>query len=370
MHSTQTVSLSSPDISDSEISLVCDVLRSGCLSIGPVVKQFEESVSSFCNVNYGVAVNSGTSGLHLAVKSLGIGSGDEIITTPFSFIASSNCALYENALPVFVDICKETWNVDCSQIEAAITSKTKAILPVHIFGVCCEMDEINRIASKYGLHVIEDSCEALGSKYKGEMAGSLGDVGVFGFYPNKQITTGEGGMIVTNNSDVATLCQSFRNQGRGNTAWLSHEHVGYNYRMSEVQAAIGVGQMKRAYDLIIRRNLIVDRYRSRLSSVNKLELQKVPFSCEPSWFAFVVKLCCGYSVKDRDQIIDNLRSKGIGCNNYFPPLHIQKCYSNINKRRELPVCENISSKTIALPLHSKMVIDDVDYVCEILENLL
>ncbi|NLA08065.1 MAG: DegT/DnrJ/EryC1/StrS family aminotransferase, partial [Firmicutes bacterium] len=228
------VHLSRPDITDKEIEVINEVIRSPILALGPKMKEFEQAIADYVGVKHAIAVNSGTSGLHLLIRAFGISDGDEVITTPFSFIASSNCIVYERAKPVFVDIQPDTANIDPNLIEAAITPRTKAILPVDAFGQPAKLDVIRKIADRHGLVVIEDSCESIGSEYKGIKAGSaeFADAAVFAFYPNKQITTGEGGMIVTDDERIAFLCKSMRNQGRGETGvWLSHERLGYNYRM-------------------------------------------------------------------------------------------------------------------------------------------
>lgn len=359
--------LSAPDIGESEKAAVMQVLSSGNLSIGPMVENFELNVAKFCDTKHAIACNSGTSALHLVVKSLGI-DGGEIITTPFSFIASSNCAVFVGAKPRFVDIDPLTWNIDPKNIKSAINSQTKAILPVHIFGITCDMGEVNSIAKEYGLPVIEDSCEALGSKYQGKMAGSLGDAGVFGFYPNKQITTGEGGMIVTDRDDIAKFCRAFRNQGRL-SGWLSHEFIGYNYRMPDINAAIGSKQMERLPIFIKRRDEIVNCYKEHFRDYKDIETQQIPGYCIPSWFAFVIKIHDRFSVDQKFLLIEQLRNAGVGCNNYFASLHLQKCYEHFGyKRGDFPECERISDRTIALPLHTKMTKDDVEAICLIVKD--
>ena len=369
----QPINLSSPDITQAEIDAVADVLRSGRLSLGPKVEEFEEAVAKYVGVKHAVAVCSGTCGLHLLVRALGIGHGHEVISTPYSFVASTNCVMFEHARPVLVDIDPETWNVDPVKVEAAITPKTKAIIPVDVFGVASDYDAIDRIAKKHKLGVIEDSCEALGGRYKGRRLGGFGDAGVFGFYPNKQITTGEGGMITTNDDEIARLCRSMRNQGRDTgMGWLSHERLGYNYRLSDIACAIGAVQMSRIDEILSKRARVADMYRERLKGETRLSMQKIPSDCDISWFVFVVKLADRYTENDRNRIITSLRERGIGCSNYFAPIHLQQFYRNDfgYKEGDFPNCERVAARTIALPFHNFLTGGEIDRVCETLTGLL
>jgi len=367
------IPLSGPDITQAEKDAVCEVLGSGSLSLGPKVSAFEEAVARYVGVKHAIACSSGTTGLHLLIRALGVGAGHEVITTPFSFVASSNCALFEKATPVFVDIDPDSWNIDISKIEAAVTPRTRALIPVDVFGVTPDMDAVNAIAKKHGLRVIEDSCEALGAKYKGRMAGSLGDAGVFGFYPNKQITTGEGGMIVTNDDDIDRLCRSMRNQGRDTgMGWLSHERLGYNYRLSDVNCAIGLAQMKRIDEILGKRDRVAGWYRARLENESRISTQRISPDCRISWFVFVIKLADRYSEEDRGRIIQSLRDRGIGCSNYFAPIHLQRFYQEQVgcKPGDFPVCERVAARTIALPFHGNITESHVDEVCTTLKSLL
>ena len=316
------IRLSKPYIGKEEIDAVVEVLQSGTLSLGPKLSEFEKMFASYIGVKYAVAVNSGTSGLHLIVKALNIKEGDEVITTPFSFVASANCILFEGAKPVFVDIDEITYNIDSRKIEAAITPKTKAILPVHVFGQACDMDPIIAIAKKHSLKIIEDSCEAVGAKYKHKKAGTFGDAAVFAFYPNKQMTTGEGGMIDTNNDEIAVLCKSYRNQGRDTMAWLGHSRIGYNYRLDEMSCALGIEQLKIDTILNTRRN-IAQKYLKKLANNKDLILPIVPDYNEESWFVFVIQVQDGIN---RDRVVELLKEKGVASNTYFPPIHLQKFY--------------------------------------------
>lgn len=366
------IGLSSPDITQAEIDAVVDVLRSGRLSLGPRVEEFEDAVRDYCGTKHAVAVSSGTTGLHLLVRAIGLQAGDEVITTPFSFVASSNCVLFEGGKPVFVDIDPLTWNIDVTRIEAKISPRTRALLPVDVFGVVAPMDALRALAQRRRLRIIEDSCEALGATYKGRRAGSLGDAGVFGFYPNKQITTGEGGMIVTDDDDIARLCRSMRNQGRDGMAWLSHERLGYNYRLSDVNCALGVVQMRRIGEILARRAQVAEWYARRLSDEPRVSMQRVPSECGISWFVFVVKLDDRYSEEQRNALIHRLREQGIGCSNYFAPIHLQAYFRERFgcKPGDFPVCESVAARTVALPFHAKLSESEVDHVCAALRKLL
>lgn len=366
------IKLSGPDITQREIDAVAEVLRSGWLSLGPKVPEFEKAVAGFVGVKHAVAVSSGTTGLHLLMRASGIGRGDEVISTPFSFIASTNCILFEGARPVLVDIDPYDWNLDLHQVAAAVTRRTKAIIPVDVFGQPPDMDAVEALATRHGLRVIEDSCEALGSKYKGRMAGSLGDAGVFGFYPNKQITTGEGGMIVTDDDEIAHQCGSMRNQGRDTMAWLAHDRLGYNYRLSDIASVIGLVQMQRIEEILARRARVADWYRARLGGEQRVSMQRVSEHCQMSWFVFVVKLADDYTEEQRNRIIETLRGQGIGCSNYFAPIHLQKFYREQFGYQEgsFPVCERVAARTIALPFHNHLTESEVDEVCATLKRLL
>jgi len=368
------IPLSSPDITELEINAVLDVLKTPNLSLGPKLGEFESIVAEYVGVKYAVAVNSGTSGLHLAVRSLGINDGDEVITTPFSFIASANCLLFERAKPVFVDIDPLTLNMDVSKIEASITGKTKAILSVDVFGLPCAMDEIWAIAKRYDLKVIEDSCEALGATYKNHKAGTLGDVGLFAFYPNKQITTGEGGIICTDDKEIAELCRSMRNQGRDvGAGWLQHARLGYNYRISDINCALGIAQMSRLSVILKSRSAVAEMYNKRL---NDCKLLKVPEETigdsKRSWFVYVVQLTDDFSQPLRNSILKRLRQAGIGCSAYFTPIHLQPFYVEQfgYSEGDFPSTESIARRTIALPFFNNLTEDNVNYICGKLKQIL
>lgn len=362
------IPLSSPDIGQRERDLVNEVLNGHILSMGPKVEQFEKMVAEYLGVKEAVAVNSGTSGLHLAVRALGIGEGDEVITSPFSFIASSNCLLYERARPVFVDIDPISMNLDPAGIEAKITPRTRAILPVHIFGVPADMDAIMDIAGKHGLAVVEDACEAIGASYNGKMAGSESDAGVFAFYPNKQITTGEGGIISTNNVNLARLCRSMRNQGRSDGGgWLNHCRLGYNYRLDELSAALGVAQMERIDEILAKREAVARAYNTRLEKLHGVTTPYMDPRFKISWFVYVVRLAPGI---DRDRVLTYLQERGVDCRPYFPPLHLQPFYREIfgYKEGDYPHTECAASLTLALPFFNNLTEQQLDYVVEILDE--
>ncbi|MCA9243797.1 MAG: DegT/DnrJ/EryC1/StrS family aminotransferase [Phycisphaerales bacterium] len=369
----QPINLSGPDITDAEIEGVAAVLRTPSLSLGPKVPEFESRFTERLGLKHAIACNSGTSGLHLIWRALDVVDGAEVVTTPFSFIASSNSIMFTGAKPVFVDIDPDTWQIDAHLIEGAVTTKTRAVLPVDVFGSVPDMDAINAIAKKRKLRVVEDSCEALGTKLQGAPAGTLGEVGVFGFYPNKQITTGEGGMIVTNDDEVAFRCRSLRNQGRDPDAgWLQHARLGYNYRLCDINSALGVVQMSRLDEIVARRAQVARWYLDRLSAEGRITSQKLPAGLEMSWFVFVVRLSDNYTQSDRDRILENLRERGIGCSNYFTPIHLQPFY-----QRDLgygpgdfPVTEALSCRTVALPFHNGMSEADVDRVVKEFRALL
>src|SRR5437016_3254652 len=261
----QMISMSAPDIDDQDIAAVVEVLRSGRLSLGPKIEAFEEAIGRYIGVQYAVAVSSGTAALHLIVKALGLGPSDEVLVPSFTFVASINVLLYENVVPVFCDIEDFTYNLDPSRLEEKITSRTKAILAVDVFGHPAEWESINSIAAKHNLRVIDDSCEALGAEYAGHKVGRFGDAAAFAFYPNKQITTGEGGLLVTNDSEVARIARSMRNQGRDEMgSWLEHERLGFNYRMDEMSAALGLSQLQRIETFLARRQHVTDLSSRRL----------------------------------------------------------------------------------------------------------
>ena len=367
------IHLSRPDITDLERSAVSEVLATPLLSMGPKVLAFEQAFVQRLGCRHAAAVNSGTSALVLALLAMSIGPGDEIVTTPFSFIASSNCILTVGATPVFADIDPHTWNLDPTAAAAAVTPRTRALLPVDVFGNPVDMDRLTDLACRHGLRIVEDSCEALGASYKGRPAGRLGEIGVFGFYPNKQITTGEGGMVVTDDAELHTLVVSMRNQGRGpGGGWLAHERLGFNHRLSDINCALGLAQMQRLSEILAKRERVAALYRERLRDEPRIQLQQVTDGARESPFVFVVRLGDEYSGDDRDRFLNDLQQRGIGCSNYFPPIHLQPFYAARFrfKRGDFPVCEALAERTIALPFHANLTEAEVDEVCRTVVSLL
>jgi len=362
------IPLSGPDITMREIEEVVGVLRSGRLSIGPKVEAFEKAVAEYTGKRYAVGVSSGTAALHLAPAALGVGEGDEVVTTPFSFVASANAALFVGARPVFVDIDEDTMNIDVSRIEDAMTPRTRLILPVHVFGLPCDMEAILEIARKRGVSVVEDAAEALGAEVGGKKAGALGDAGIFGFYPNKQITTGEGGMLVTDSEKVAKLAASMRNQGRGETSeWLEHERLGYNYRLDEMSAALGLVQMERIGELLERRAQVAQAYDERLREVGEVTVPAEVEGMKRSWFVYVVRFAAGI---DRDEVSRRLHDAGVESRPYFPPIHLLPFYREKfgYKPGDFPITERVSASTLALPFHGRLTEGERDRVCDAVEE--
>jgi len=367
------IHLSRPDVTDREIEAVCAVLRSSDLSLGPKLGQFEQAFADYVGTKRAVAVNSGTSGLFLCMLALGIGPGDEIITTPFTFVASATSIMMAGARPVFIDIDPVSLNIDPAKIESAITEKTKAILPVEVFGNPAGFDIICEIARKHNLPVIEDSCEALGSALKGQKAGTFGRMSVFGFYPNKQITTGEGGMILTDDDALADLCVSLRNQGRGKGAgWLAHERLGYNYRISDINCALGIVQLSRIDEIKAKRRQVAEWYGEMLADDDRLIVPAEPADCDLSWFVFVVRLAEGFTAEQRDRILQQMQSRNIQVSNYFPPAHLMPFIAEKfgYKTGDFPITESASESTIALPFHNHLTKDHVATVCSTLKQFL
>ncbi len=359
-----SIPMSSPDIGEAEIEAVNEVLSTRYLSIGPWIDRFERGFADYLGLRCAVGVNSGTSGLHLAVIAAEVGEGDEVITPSFSFIASANCVMYERAKPVFVDIDPLTGNMDPALVEAAVTERTKAIIPVHAFGQPCDMDPILEVARKYNLTVIEDACEAIGAEYKGRQAGTLGDAAAFAFYPNKQMTTGEGGMIVTNNDDWDTLFRSLRNQGRDVfDAWLNHTRLGYNYRMDEMSAALGAVQMGRIEELLAKRARVAGWYNSRIEGIDGIRKPYIAdTTTRMSWFVYVVRCEDGI---ERNDLMARLADRGVPSRPYFTPIHLQPFYRERFgwKRGDLPHTEKAGDSFLALPFSGVMEEEQVDYVC-------
>ncbi|MHC4585342.1 MAG: DegT/DnrJ/EryC1/StrS family aminotransferase [Planctomycetota bacterium] len=365
--------LSRPDITAKEIEAVCKVLRSPDLSLGPKLTEFEKAFTDYTGSKRAVAVNSGTSGLFLSMLALGIAPGDEVITTPFTFIASASSVMMAGAKPVFVDIDSENLNIDPAKIEARITDRTKAIVPVEVFGNPVGLDKVSEIAQKHNLSVIEDCCEALGSELNGKKAGTFGSMSVFGFYPNKQITTGEGGMILTDNDSLADMCISLRNQGRApDGTWLGHDRLGYNFRLSDINCALGIVQLSRIEQIKAKRLQVAKWYQQMLADESRLIVPTEPDGCDMSWFVFVVRLADSFTLAHRDRILQAMRNENIQVSNYFPPVHLQPFM--IEKfgysQGDFPVTEAVCKNTIALPFHNNLTQDEVAIVCKTLKEVL
>ncbi len=363
------IPLSRPYITDKEKAYVLEVLDSGQLSFGDKLQRFENEFNKQIQTKYALAMNSGTSALHVAVKALGLRAGDEVITSPYSFIASSNCLVYEGVKPVFVDIDPLTLNMDVTKIERTITANTKAILAVHVFGQPCDMDVIMHIADKYNLYVIEDACEAIGATWRGKAVGTLGDVGVFAFYPNKQITTGEGGVLITNDHSIFLKANSLRNQGRSvNNEWLQHDMIGYNYRMSDIHAAVGLAQMEQLEFILNKRKEVASSYDELIKQYHiPVTTPIIHPDCEISWFVYVVILPDG---TNRNQLMNNLQSNGIQSKPYFPTIHLQKIYRELYsfKSGDFPICEQMSERTLAIPFYTELSLEQQQYVIQHLAN--
>jgi perosamine synthetase len=366
------IPLSRPDITDLERKAVMDVLKTSTLSLGEKYTEFQNIVAKFIGVKYVITANSGTSALHLIIRALGIGEGDEVITTPFSFIASSNCILYERAKPVFADIKSDNLNINPDLIEGLITKRTKAILAVDVFSHPAEWDKLKKIAKKHKLFLIEDSAEALGSEYKGKKCGSFGDAAVLAFYPNKQITVGEGGAVLTNNKKIADLCRSMANQGRKlkDGKWLEHVRLGYNYRLDEMSCALGVAQMSRIKEILKKRLRVAQLYNKKLKKIKGLKIPYVKKGNKISWFVYVVMLPKKFSGKKRDMIIKRMAQKGIECSNYFQPIHLQYFYKNTFglKEGDLKIAEDAGKRTLALPFFGDLREKEINFVVSALKD--
>jgi perosamine synthetase len=367
------IPLSAPDISQEDIDAVAAVLRTPRLSLGPKLEEFEDAMARYVGVENAVGVSSGTAGLHLCIRALGIGEGDEVIVPSFAFIAVANAVRYERAIPVFVDIEPETLNLDPSRIEAAITSRTKAILIVHTFGCPADLAAILEIARRHHLCVIEDACEAIGAEFDGRKVGGWGDAGVFAFYPNKQMTTGEGGMVVTENARIASMVRALRNQGRADTTdWFQHSEIGYNYRLAEMNCALGISQLKRIDAILSRREEIARKYNERLRGMENLRLPALEVARRKwSWFVYVVRLSGALTQIHRDWIMNEMHRRGIGCGRYFAPIHLQPAYrSACGPRADLTVTEFEASRCLALPFFNRLQDEQIAEVCENLGELL
>lgn len=377
---TGQIPLANPDITDHERRAVSDVLKTPNLSLGPKLPEFEEIIATYTGVKHAVAMSSGTAVLHCIVNALGIGTGDYVLTTPFSFIATANCLLFEGAEPIFVDIDEKTLNLTPRAVEDAYLAlppekreRVKGVIYVDVFGVPADSTGFEALAKKYGFHLIEDSAEALGSAQMGRKCGSFGDAGLFAFYPNKQITTGEGGILTTNNTALAESCHSLRNQGRDvGAGWLQHARLGYNYRISDINCALGIAQMERIGEIIEKRVKVkktYDRLFHSLFEQGILVPQHIPEDCDVAPFVYVPRLGDPLTTERREALLSHLRANGIGCSNYFTPIHLQPHYRRLGwKPGDMPVTEKISQRTIALPFFNNLTEEQITYTVQSVEN--
>jgi perosamine synthetase len=382
---TDAIPLSMPDITDAEVRAVVETLRSGRLSIGPRLEAFERAVARRCRRTHGIGVSSGTSALHLALMALGVGPGDEVIVPTFTFVAPVNAITYVGARPVFVDCDPRTLNADLAAVERAITDRTRAVIGVEVFGNPAGMAALAALCNRYELPLIEDACEGLGATHGPDVVGGFGRVAVFGFYPNKQITTGEGGMLVTDDDRLADLCRSLRNQGRpiptaagaapplpGLGSWLQHERIGWNYRLDEMSAALGAAQMSRLDEIIAGRQRVAELYTNRLLGNSDLITPTIEPETTMSWFVYVVRLSDRFTADDRNMIIDGLRRHDIGAADYFPPVHLMPPYRELLGHRpgDFPAAESVAERTLALPFHTQLTERDIDLVCQTLSLMI
>ena len=387
-----SIPMSQPDITESEREAVNSVLRTTYLSMGPYLDEFEKSLREFTGSAHAIAVSSGTAGLHLSVRAAGWQDNDWVITSPFSFVSSTNVLLYERITPIFVDVDPMTGNIDPQQVEQAVHDLTsshaaaqnwlppkgvsdsgqlKGMIAIDVFGQPADFDTLRKIANSFHLKIIEDSCEALGAEYKNQKAGTLGDFGVFAFYPNKQITTGEGGLVITNHDEEADKIRAMRNQGRapGDT-WLEHTYLGYNYRMDELSAALGVAQMKRIQELMAARQRVADWYQAELSSIPGITCPVVaPTTTRSSWFVYVIRLDRGI---DRKSVSDKLAALGIPVRPYFSPIHYQPYIREKfgYQKGRFPITEDLGERGLALPFSGKMSEEQVQEIASALRQIL
>ncbi len=359
------IPMSQPSINADDIAAVLEVLHTPSLSMGPRVREFEQAMARYAGTAEAVAVNSGTSGLHLCLAAAGVGPGDEVVTTPFSFVASANCILYQGANPAFVDIDPLTLNIDPNRVEERITGRTKAIVAVDVFGQPCAIEDLLDIADRHGLHLVRDSCEAIGAERHGRRIGPQGIASVFAFYPNKQMTTGEGGVVVTDDVALARVVRSMSNQGRDdNGTWMNHVRLGYNCRLDEMSAALGLSQLRRLDAILEQRALVASWYNERLGGTDGVQIPHVASeTTRMSWFVYVIRLDPRF---DRDRLMVELQDDGITSRPYFVPIHLQPLY----RQRfglgpgDFPLTERIAQTTLALPFFTDMTEGQVDYVCD------
>jgi perosamine synthetase len=357
---TEVIPLAQPVLGPEEEAAVIEVLRSGQLSLGPRVPAFEQAFAAWLGAEHACAVSSGTAGLHLGLRAVGVSEGDEVVTSPFSFVASANAVLFERARPVFADIDARTLNLDPAAAAAAVTERTSALLPVHIFGYPADLAGFERM----GLPIVEDACEALGAVHAdGVRVGARGHPAAFGFYANKQLTTGEGGMVAVGDAAHKERIDSERNQGRApDMGWLDHDRLGFNYRLTDIACAVGLVQLGRLDSMLADRARVAGWYRSALAGIEGLGLP-----CEDAggerrgWFVFVVQVPRG---RDRDEAIHALRARGVQCKPYLPAIHLMSLYRERfgHREGEFPVCEDVAARSVALPFFPAMSESQVERV--------
>ena len=362
--------MASADLDDTDLAAVVEVMRSGRLALGPKTLEFERAMAEYVGVRHAVAVSSGTAGLHLIVRALGLGPGDEVLVPSFTFVASVNAILFEGATPVFVDVDAETYCLDPEDVERKVGPRTRAIMVVDVFGHPAEWDALDAIAARHGLALIDDCCEALGAEYRGRKLGGYGAAGSFAFYPNKQMTTGEGGIVVTDDGDLADACRSMRNQGRAAMgAWLEHQRLGFNYRLGELAAALGVSQLARIETFLARRAAVAELYAERLGGLDGLRLPIVREHVRMSWFVYVVTLTPPF---ERDAFMKGLEAESVPSRAYFEPVHRQPylAESGVDVATDLPTTEEAARRTVALPFHNRLSEAAVDRVAAACKSVL
>jgi perosamine synthetase len=371
MSAPDPIPLARPELGQREEELVLEVLRSGRLSLGPMGERFERELAAWLGVEDAVAVSSGTTALHLGVRALGWGPGDEVLTSPFSFVASANCLLYEGARPVFCDVDAETLDLDPATVEAAMGERSAGILPVHVFGYPAAMGELEAIAARHGLGLLEDACEALGAvDSEGRRVGARGNLATFAFYANKQLTTGEGGMIVPPSPEIAARLRSERNQGRAaDMSWLDHGGLGFNYRLSDLAAALGVAQLEKLEAMLARRDAVASLYERGLATIEGVEAPLAARGAERrSWFVYPVRLA---EDADRDATIARLAERGVASKAYLPCIHLFPQFRELGWREgQFPLAEAASARSLALPFFPAMTEAQVGTVCEALAESL
>jgi perosamine synthetase len=367
----ESIPLARPEVTDEDIAAVTAVLRTPFLSGGPQVNAFEEAIAKYVGTRHAVAVNSGTSALHLVLRSFGLRAGDEVIVPSFAFAAVGNVLLQENLVPVFADIELETFNLNPGSVVRAIGPRTKAILFVHTFGIPALVNELRALSQERGLHLIEDASEALGSSIQGKRVGGFGDVAIFAFYPNKMVTTGEGGVVVTSDDEVADRCRRLRNQGRAiSNEWYQQMEPGFSYRLSDINCALGLSQLARIDETLSRRRALARLYCERLSHVSELQLVRERAGEEIGWFTYPVTLRERFSQKERDRLWAELNEAGVGCARYFAPLHRQPVMQGRTTDQNLPITESVAGRVFQVPFFTQLTEEQIDLVSNRLEAAL